>query len=162
MRYEYGTSPRKYSRDYTEQKDIRTNQKPKQKVNSKKQITKKNSLNTYLYFGFALIIAFAFLVSIRSSKIEQRNVQIQAEKKEIEQIKNENIDLNTNLQKALSLTNIEKQAKDKLGMQKLKNSQIRYVKLDKQDYIEPVSVTRIDEKKESLWSKIVTFFKGNN
>lgn len=158
MRYEYGTSPRKYIQDDIQRKKVRTSKTIKQKVNNKKQITKKNSLNTYLYCGFALIIAFAFLVSIRSSKIEQRNVQIQAEKKEIEQIKNENVNLNTNLQKALSLTNIEKQAKDKLGMQKLKNSQIRYVKLDKQDYIEPVSVTRIDEKQESLWSKIVTFF----
>ena len=161
MRYEYGTSPRKYAEEYIPKKKIRTSRKPKSKVNTNKNV-KKKSLNAYLYFGFAIIILFAFLVSIRSSKIEQRNVKIQEEKNQIEQIKNENVELNMELQKALSLNNIEKQAKDKLGMQKLKNSQIRYVKLDKQDYVEPVSITRIEDKKTSLWSKIVTFFKGND
>lgn len=161
MRYEYGTSPRKYTESYTQTKKTRTNVKPKRKVNTKKNI-KKEPINTYLYFGFALIIVFAFLVSIRSSKIEQRNVQIQENKKQIEEIKNENAALNMNLQRNLSLTNIENQAREKLGMQKLKNTQIRYVKLDKQDYVEPVSVTRIEETKENLWTKIVNFFKNNN
>ena len=46
------------------------------------------------------------------------------------------------------MSNIEKLAEDKLGMQKLDNSQKIYVNLDKKDYVESASeeVVMQDEK----------------
>lgn len=48
----------------------------------------------------------------------------------------------------MNLSNIEKLAEDKLGMQKLDNSQKIYVNLDKKDYVESASeeVVMQDEK----------------
>ena len=39
----------------------------------------------------------------------------------------------------MNLTNIEKLAEKRLGMQKLDNSQKVYISLDKKDYVEPAS-----------------------
>lgn len=158
MYYEHGTSPRKYDLDYDVKPKTRTKAKPKKTV--KKAVKQKTALNRYGYIILGTILFFAFLVSFRSSQIEQRNVEIKAEKKQIEQLKNENAQLNMDLQKTFSLTNIEKQAKEKLGMQKLDSSQIRYVKLDKQDYIEPVSITRIEDTSTSFFRKIINFLIG--
>lgn len=156
MYYEYGTSPKKYDLEYSTKPKARTKSKVNKK--EKKVVRKKTALNRYVSVLLGTILLFSFLISFRSSKIEERNVQIQSEKKQIERLKNENAELNMDLQKTLSLTNIEKQAKEKLGMQKLKSSQIRYVKLDKQDYIEPVSITRVEDKQESFFRKIINFF----
>ena len=155
MYYERGTSPRKYNTECTPRPKNRTKVQPNKQT--KKAVKKQTPLQRYGSIILGIILVFAFLVSFRSSKIEERNVQIQAEKKLIEQLKNENAQLNMDLQKTLSLTNIEKQAKEKLGMQKLQNNQIRYVKLDKQDYVEPVSITRIETKQESFIQKIINF-----
>lgn len=159
MYYEHGTSPRKYDVDYNVKPKTKTKAKPKKTI--KKASKRKTALEHYGYIILGTILLFAFLVSFRSSQIEERNVQIQAEKREIEKLKNENAQLNMDLQKTLSLTNIEKQAKEKLGMQKLQSNQIRYVKLDKQDYIEPVSISKIEEKSESFFRKIINFLIGN-
>ena len=53
-----------------------------------------------------------------------------------------------NLENSLNLSNIEKLAEDKLGMQKLDNSQKIYVNLDKKNYVETASeeVVMQDEK----------------
>ena len=157
MYYEHGTSPRKYNVDYDIKPKTRT--KTKTKTQSKKK--KKTAVQRYGYIVLGTFLLFAFLVSFRSSQIEAKNVEIQAEKKEIELLKNENAQLNMDLQKTLSLTNIEKQAKEKLGMQKLQSNQIRYVKLDKQDYIEPVSITKIEDSSNSFFSRIINFLIGN-
>ena len=156
MRYEYGTSPRKY--EYTPE----TKRKPKtrSKTQSRKVVKKKATFPKYVYVFSALIISFAFIVSIRGSKIEERNLQIQQDKRAVEQLKNDNAQLKIDLQKALSLTNVEKQAKEKLGMRELQSHQIRYVKLDKQDYIEPVIITRVEEKKTPLYKKVLNLFTG--
>lgn len=159
MSYVHGTSPRKYERTCdVERRAPRT--RPK-KVNRKAE-KKKTVYSKYFTIGVTVIIAFAFLISYRSSLIEEKSVRIQEERNAIEQLKNENVELNLGLQKALSLTNIEKQAKNKLGMQKLQNNQIRYIKIEKEDYVEPVSSTRIEEKQLSFFEKVINFFTNKD
>lgn len=158
MRYEHGTSPRKY--DYDQGQKTKKVNKTQARPKVRKVVKKKNNFSKYLYIFGALFVAFAFIVSIRGSRIEEKNVKIQQSKKEVELLKNENAELKINLQKALSLTNIENQAKNKLGMKELDSNQIRYVKLDKQDYIEPVLITKVEEKKEPFYKKVIQFFTG--
>ena len=159
MSYVHGTSPRKYERSYdVPRRAPRT--RPK-KVN-RKVGKKKTVYSKYFTVGVTVIIAFAFLISYRSSLIEEKSVRIQEERNAIEQLKNENVELNLGLQKALSLTNIERQAKNKLGMQKLQNNQIRYIKIEKEDYVEPVSSTRIEEKQLSFFEKVMSFFTNKD
>ncbi len=166
MRYEHGTSPWKYEEDYRPKKKSKTKAKSQNKRKpanvAKKTSAKKAVSKKYMVLGVSIFFIFAFVISFRATQIEKADVNIQAQRNQIDKLKNENAELSLDLQKALSLTNIEKQAKDKLGMQKLQNNQIRYIKLDKRDYVEPVSIIRIEEKEESLFKRVINFFKGNN
>ena len=59
----------------------------------------------------------------------------------------------------MNLSNIEKLAKEKLGMQKLDNSQKVYVSLPKKDYVEPaVEEVKLDDTEENWFQKIINFF----
>ena len=63
-------------------------------------------------------------------------------------IEKQNEQLKVNLENSLNLSNIEKLAEEKLGMQKLDNSQKVYVSLDKKDYVEAASEeVKIEEDK---------------
>ena len=55
----------------------------------------------------------------------------------------------------MNINVIEKEAKEKLGMQKLDNSQKVYVNLDKQDYTEYSADTIITENEETWWGKLL-------
>ena len=59
----------------------------------------------------------------------------------------------------LNLSNVEQQAKELLGMQKLTSKQIVYVNLDKDDYIEPAAES-VNIAEESIFQKAVNLVKG--
>ena len=56
----------------------------------------------------------------------------------------------------INLSNIEKQAKEKLGMQKLTNKQTVYVNLPKKDYIESTTdKVSIEKKNKNIFQQFV-------
>ena len=60
------------------------------------------------------------------------------------------------IENSLNLSNIEKQAKEKLGMQKLTNKQTVYVSLPKKDYIESATEkVEISDNNENWFQKLV-------
>lgn len=160
MRYEYGTSPRKYQQEY-----VPTQKKRKKKVVPKKsnRIEKKEEkkLNKNIVFLVVVFILPSILTSLIASKIDVVQTDISKMKAKIESITKENTELDFELQKAFSLTNIEKQAKEKLNMQKLSNSQIRYVNINKEDRVEPVISSVIKEREQTFFEKVISFLKGN-
>lgn len=170
MRYEYGTSPRKYDEYYYRrptQKKSSNKSMPKKAI-KKKSIVVQNNAKTQnktvfkpkTIFALCIIFSLAISISSLSSRIEKNDMKISQEKNSIEQIKNENSKLDSQLQRAFSITNLEKQAKEKLGMQKLSKDQIRYVKINKEDYIEPVLSTVVQEKEKNIFEKIFDLLKG--
>ena len=128
-RYQYETSPRKIEPDY----DLRKKQTEKKSVStSKKQNTKTNSKlksKALLYLGIGFMVLFA--ISYRNSQITETFNKKEALKKELSAIQKENEQIEINIENSLNLNNVEQLAKEKLGMQKLNNSQKIYVSLDK-------------------------------
>ena len=147
--YQYETSPKKIKPEY----DNRSKKNPyKKKTTSKKskknnidkkkqeEIKKKNKKISKAKFGVliksVLLFLILFLVLFRNSEISESFSKIQALKNELTAIQKENDQLEISIQNSLNINNIEKEAKELLGMQKLTNKQTVYINLPKKDYVE--------------------------
>lgn len=159
-RYQYETSPRKLEPDYAPRKNPYKG-KPstarkttnKKKTSNKKLLDAKknqNKLMKYLVLGFMVIFAICY----RNAQIDQSFTEVQDLKDELSQINKENIQLEVAIENSLNLSNIEQQAKDLLGMQKLTSKQTVYVDLPKTDYIESAAEEVIIDEEQSFISKI--------
>ena len=163
--YEYETSPRKYQpkepsrRDIQKELEEQKRKNEEQRRNSIRLEKKKHNENMALVLAIFLIL---LTVSYRSSLISQRFNQIQNQKNELSAIEKTNGQLKVSIEGGLNLGNIEQQATDQLGMQKLNNSQKVYVTLDKKDYIE-TSTEKIDILKDTdtpWYKKIINKILG--
>ena len=158
-RYQYETSPRKLEPDYKPRRKKNTNvkkvekSKPKAKVEVKKNI--KFKLVLYLVIAFMVLLA----ISYRNSKINEEFSEVKSMQKELAQLEKENEQLNINIQNDLNLSQIEKSAKELLGMQKLTSKQTVNVNLSKKDYVEPSSEEVIIEESHDLVTSIINFIK---
>ena len=166
--YEYGTNPRKVEPNH------RTHEKTKTKEEIRKQIKinerqkkealklekKKHNKNVALIVAIFLIL---LTVSYRSSLINERFNDVQTAKEKLAAIQKTNGQLEVSIESSLNLSNIENAAKEKLGMQKLDNSQKVYVSLDKKDYVEgKVEDVSISTNSQEKWyDKILNLFKKN-
>lgn len=160
--YQYETSPRKIEPEYnpnikknnpykgkkssTAKKENKNNQKQKEKSKMKPKV----KAVLYIVVGFAIL----FGISYRNSLITESFNEKEELKEELSVIQKENEQLKVNIESSLNLTNIEQMAKEKLGMQKLDNSQKVYVSLPKKDYIESASEKVVIEENLTLWQKI--------
>lgn len=157
-RYEYTTSPRKLQPNYKPQKQTRkANLKvvedlPRQDIKVSKEQKKKHE-------KAALIVAIIFIllltISYRNSKINEKFSEVQSLKKEFASLQKENEQLKVNIENGLNLNNIEKLAKEKLGMQKLTNKQTLYVSLPKKDYVEAATEEVVIEDEKNWFEQFV-------
>ena len=130
--YQYSTSPRKLEPEYRSQKRKQklrvVEDLPRQEVKvSKEQKRKRIQLTITVIAIFGLLLT----ISYRNSQINEKFNEMQSLKKELSSLQKENEQLKVNIANGLNLANIEKLAKEKLGMQKLTNKQIVYVSLPK-------------------------------
>ena len=157
-RYEYSTSPRKLQPEYNPRKRGKKNNLkvvkdlPRQEVKiTKEQIKRRKNI--------ALIVVAIFIVlltvSYRNSQINEKFSQVQKLKKELSSIQKENEQLKVNIENSLNLNNVEKIAKEKLGMQKLTNRQTLYVSLPKRDYVEAATEEVKKEEDKNWFQKMV-------
>ena len=158
MRYEYETSPRKLEPDIRKEKK-NTNIKvvkdlPKQDVKLSKEQKIKHKKATLLVIA---IFAVLFTISYRNTQINEKFSEIQSLRTQLSSLQKENEQLQVTIENSLNLSNIEKQAKEKLGMQKLSNKQTVYVSLPKKDYIESATekVEISDNDNENWFQKLV-------
>ena len=161
--YEYTSSPRKLEPDYKTSRKTKK-RKPKLRVVedlpreeiklSKAQKEKRRKLTLVVAVIFLTLLA----ISYRNSQINEKFNNVQELKTELSSIEKENEQLKVNIENGLNYNNIEKLAKEKLGMQKLTSKQTVYVNLPKKDYIEPASEEVVVEKDknwfEQIWEKI--------
>ena len=75
------------------------------------------------------------------------------------EIEKQNDQLKVSIERDMNISNIEKEAKEKLGMQKLTNSQKVYINLDKKDYVK--SLQESPKTEETIISKIIKLFVKN-
>ncbi len=164
-RYEYSTSPRKIQPDYNPQRRSRKNnievvkETPKQGIRITKEQKSKRIKATLIVAAIFLIL---LTISYRNSQINEKFSQVQNLKKELSSIQKENEQLKVNIENGLNLNNIEKLAKEKLGMQKLTNKQTLYVSLPKKDYVEAASEEVKKEENKNWFEQIIDNIFGNN
>ena len=136
-RYQYETSPRKlepeYGREKKNQKIKVVKDLPKQEIKISKEQKMRHRKATLLVLA---IFAVLLTISYRNTQINEKFSEMQTLKTELASLQKENEQSQVTIENSLNLSNIEKQAKEKLGMQKLTNKQTVYVSLPKKDYIE--------------------------
>ena len=153
-RYEYETSPRKLEPEIqTKKRKQRKKIKivediPRQDVHiSREQKIKQTKLTFLVILGFILLLT----ISYRNSQINEKFNEVQTLKRELSTVQKENEQLKVNIENSLNLSTIEKQAKEKLGMQKLTNKQTVYVNLPKKDYVEAETQDEVKIQEDKNW-----------
>lgn len=152
-KYQYETSPRKLEPEYTPikhpykaKKTTARKVKKASNNNRAKQLKKQqNKAIKYILIGFAI----AFGICYRNSQIDENFAKVQDLKKELAKVEKQNTQLEISIENGLNLNNLEQEAKEKLGMQKLNSKQTTYITLPKNDYIEPAAEEVIINEKES-------------
>ena len=151
-RYQYETSPRKLQPEYTPLKKKypkkSTAKKTNVKQNIQKQETKKVNSKVIIYIAAVFVILFA--VSYRNALIAQTYSQVKDLKAELSEVEKQNKQLEVNIESSTNLGAIEEKAEKELGLKKLDDSQIVYVSLDKQDYVES-SLEEVKLEKDLNW-----------
>lgn len=165
--YQYETSPRKVQPEYIPYKKEETYSKKKASTLSKKnakeqeKVKKEHKLKSHIKAVMYIIVIFGilFAISYQNSLINESFNRNEKLKQTLATTQKENEQLQVNIENNLNLSNIEKLAKEKLGMQKLDNSQKVYVSLPKKDYLEPaVEEIVLDETEANWFQKIINVF----
>lgn len=100
-----------------------------------------------------MVLLMASSVMYSRARLTELNAQISSANKKYEELESERIRLMTELEKQLSLKNVEEYAATQLGMEKLDPDQIEYVTLTEGNPIE-----KKEEADPSIWQKIKNFF----
>lgn len=161
-RYQYETSPRKLQPEYEPIKEPYSRKKTStlKKKNTKAKPKKQLKSHVKVVFYVLVIFASLFVISYRNSLINESFNENEHLKTDLASIQKQNEQLKVNLENNLNLTNIQKIAEKKLGMQKLDNSQKVYVSLDKKDYVEPASEKVVIDDNQNWFTKILNTLLG--
>lgn len=165
-RYQYETSPRKLQPEYEPikkkypKKSTMKNNKKTNKV-QKKQKIKHNRATIYIYVALGFLLLFT--MSYRNALISQNYSKVKTLETKLAAIEKENEQLEVNIETSTNLKNIEKSAKDMLGMQKIADVQTVYVELPREDYVEPATEeveTTIEQSwLQEIWNMILDYIK---
>ena len=156
--YQYTTSQRKLEPDVQRKRNKRQRKLkvvedlPRQKVVVSPEQKKRQKNITLVVMGIFILL---LTISYRNSQINEKFTEVQTLKKELSALEKENEQLEVTIENSLNLNNIEKQAKEKLGMQKLTNRQTVYVTLPKKDYVEPATEEVIKTENKNWFEEFV-------
>ena len=157
-KYQYGTSARKLDIESKNKKST-VNKKihvvkdvPRQEIKVSAEQRKKQ-----LKITLVIIAAFVTLLTIsyRNSQINEQFSHVQSLKKDLSNLQKENEQLKVSIENGQNANNLEREAKEKLGMQKLTSKQTVYISLPKEDYVETSSPTIVIEEEENWFEKII-------
>lgn len=168
--YQYETSPRKIRPEYNDKpkkkvkkkKSTALKPKTKAKINTEKKNKKLEELKFKAKVSTLLLLAFAmlFIIIYRNSQINESFAKIQKLKAKVTTIQKENDQLEIAIQNSENINNIEKAAKEQLGMQKLSSKQTFYITLPKKDYVEPKGEEIILEEETSFINNVINKIKN--
>ena len=163
-RYQYETSPRKLQPEYTPVKKKYPKKSTAKKTNVKQNIQKQEAkkVNSKVIIYIAAVFVILFAVSYRNALIAQTYSQVKDLKAELSEVEKQNKQLEVNIESSTNLGAIEEKAEKELGLKKLDDSQIVYVSLDKQDYVESsLEEVKLEEDLnwfESIINKVKNIF----
>ena len=161
--YQFETSPRKLQPEYEPKKKKQVKRNVTKNVetqqNAKKQAKRKVKTEVKMIVWILLGFAIFCVISYRNSLINESFNDKEKLKQDLAVIQKENEQLQVSIENSLNLSNIEQAAKDKLGMQKLNNSQKIYVSLPKKDYIEAATEEIIFTEELSWLEQLLVYMK---
>ena len=155
--YQYGTSPRKLEPDYTRKPKPKRKQLKvvedisRQQIKVSKEQRKRQMKTTVTVAGLFLLL---LTISCRNSQIDKQFNQIQNQKKQLAALQKDNEQLKVSIENSINISNIEKVAKEELGMQKLTSKQTVYVTLPKKDYVETESEKVVKTETKTWWQNL--------
>ena len=155
--YQYGTSTRKLEPDYTRKPKPKRKQLkvvediPRQQIKVSKEQRKRQMKTTVTVVGLFLLL---LTISCRNSQIDKQFNQIQNQKKQLAALQKDNEQLKVSIENSINISNIEKVAKEELGMQKLTSKQTVYVTLPKKDYVETESEKVVKTETKTWWQNL--------
>ena len=156
--YQYDTNPKKIEQNDKRAKKTKkpklkiVEDVPRQEIKLSKEEKKKQFKTTITVIA---IFALLLTISYRNSQINEKFSNVQTLKKELSEIEKENEQLKVSIENSQNLKNVEKIAKEKLGMQKLTNKQTQYISLPKKDYTEPASEKIVIEEEKIWWDSLM-------
>ena len=161
--YQFETSPRKLQPEYEPKKKKQVKRNVTKNVethqNAKKQAKRKVKTEVKMIVWILLGFEIFCVISYRNSLINESFNDKEKLKQDLAVIQKENEQLQVSIENSLNLSNIEQAAKDKLGMQKLNNSQKIYVSLPKKDYIEAATEEIIFTEELSWLEQLLGYMK---
>lgn len=159
-KYQYSTSPRKLNPNYD--RGIKKTPKkrqlkvvkelPRQQVQVSKE---QRKIQFKMTVSVVVIFLLLLTISCRNSQIDRQFNKIQEQKRQLAALQKENEQLKVSIENSVNLNNIEKVAKEELGMQKLSHNQTIYVTLPKKDYVESASEKVVIEDEKDGWEKLI-------
>lgn len=156
--YDYVTE-----REYYEPRRKQSIEKKKKAKKNKIQIVNEVTVHSAkIYIPLAMVFVFAVLVVFSNAMTIEQKATISQLKDELKQIEDNNRYIETELTKNIDLKEVEKQAVQRLGMQKPANYQIVYIDVPKQSYTskyENKSNELNQNKLESLKESIKKIFR---
>lgn len=165
-KYQYETSPRKLEPEYRTPNKKYPKKSTAPKINQKAKKVKVAQGNTIkkkdrvqLVISLTLVFAAIFAISYRNSQIDESFTKNEKMKQAYLSIEKENDQMKVDIENNLNLNNVQQQAKELLGMQKLSNKQTVYISLPKKDYIQPATESVIIQEDEGIVSKILSKIK---
>lgn len=164
-RYQYETSPRKLEPEYKTvtkrypKKTVAPRQNKKTNKISKAEIIKRKD-QFKLIAILSIVFIAVFIISCRNSQIDESFSKNEELKEKYMAIEKENDQMKVDIENSLNYNNVEQQAKEILGMQKLTNKQTVYVNLPKKDYIQPATETVVIEKNSGLINNVINKIKS--
>ena len=146
--YQYETSPRKLKPEYETIKKQYPKKSTARKTRPKeeKKINKKTKAKVIFYI--VMCFSALLLISLRYSQIDDTYAHLKVKKEELALLEKEATQLEANIESSLNLEKIEKEAKEMLGMQKLKGDQVVVLTLPKKEHVE-TSVEEVKSTEES-------------
>lgn len=161
-RYQYGTSPRKVQptelpgtqrkRNIPKERIHVVKEVPRQEVKISKEERKKQIKLTMTVLSIFIVL---LTISYRNSQISVKFNDMQNQKKQLASLQKENEQLKVGIENSLNLNNLEKEAKNRLAMQKITNKQTVYINLPKKDYVEPISEKIVMEESDNWFENII-------
>lgn len=122
-----------------------------------KKVKKEKTPGVLVTLSIVAFFIISFLIIYRESILDSKVKEINKVKEDIKKIEKENSQIELGFQSKISLNNIEKEAETRLGMKKQSKDNTIYVKLDVEDFIDPVVITKIENEDESFFKKISDF-----
>ena len=152
-KYQYETSPRKLEPEYTPPKNPYKGKKSIRKkatknIKQKQEQIKKQKRKAIKYIAIGFLILFG--LCYRNSQIDENFAKVQSLKEQVSEAEKQNAQLKVSIENSMNLSNVEQQAKELLGMQKLNSKQTVYVTLPKTDYIQPAGEDVIIEEDKNF------------